>query len=113
MAETKAEGVYCNGCKTLLAVCYTGGVNNFNNIWYCFSCASNIGLVADTIAVISGNPGYCAGLPNVPSEQDICKLYSAEADASRRNLSATTKSWCRDKRQESTEEKISKLLAEC
>lgn len=107
------EALYCKGCEVLLAVIFETRGNAVDSPWYCFSCASNITLVADTISVISGNPGYCAGLPNVPSEQDIIRLYNESAISECTARSATTKRWCRDKREELTEEKVSKLLAEC
>ena len=110
--QTIPVGIYCVNCDTLLAVSFEGGADNFNNIWYCGSCAAAIGCISDTIAIVTGRPGYACGLPNIPSEQDVIGLNKEDSYQNQLAFANRTADWCRGERQKSTEKKISKLLTE-
>ena len=106
------NGLYCRNCDTLLAVSFEALADNATNIWYCSSCAAAIGCISDTIGIVTGQPGYACGLPNVPSEQDVVRLNKEDSYQEQLAFANRTADWCRDQRQKSTEKKVSKLLAE-
>ncbi len=109
---TNVDAIYCANCKTLLAVSFETLGDSVSNIWYCGSCAAAIGCIADTIGIVTGKPGYACGLPNVPSEQDVINLETLDNYRVQLTFATTTTDWCRDQRQKSAEEKVSKLLTE-
>lgn len=96
------EGLFCHGCDKILAANFAYDRNNPDNNWYCFNCSSNIGHIADTIAVLAGK----RKLKYIPTLKEIEDLFVPNLISKFLIQSSTVVRWCYEQCEESTEKKI-------
>lgn len=107
----------CVNCDRILGASFTNNAdstNSTNSTWYCRACLTDIGNVADTIAVITEqDPGqYCSptGLPNVFSMLDVSNFFDKYLISPKPTDPLKVLHWCDEQREELTKKKTNQFL---
>lgn len=99
----------CAGCDRILGASFTLSSDNTNSTWHCRACLTDIGSMADTIAVITEqDPGHYSiptGLPNVFSMMDVSNLFDAYSIGSKPVDPLKVSHWCYEQREEFAKKK--------
>lgn len=112
--EKKLVPLLCSECGRILGASFKTNQNIATCAWLCCTCLTDIGRVADTIAIIaeqdSGVYFLPSGLPNVFSLQDVDNLFGTYLISEKPSDPLNLLSWCDEYREKFAKEKISKLL---
>ena len=111
--DKKLIPLLCSECGRILGASFTTGRNIVTSAWLCCRCLTDIGRIADTLAVITEqNPGNYflpIGLPNVFSMQDVDNLFGKHFIGPKAIDPLKVIGWCYDECQEFAQAQANKL----
>ncbi len=101
--------LFCFECGRILGATFKDVPDIIFNEWHCSGCLTDIGRIADIIALTTkqdpGNYVIPSGLPNVFSESNVFQLFNKHAIGPKPIDPTKVISWCYEQREKFTEEK--------